>query len=151
MRAAVEADLGVTARRVAKRAEENGWNVVGVVSSDAGTGQAVLTLRGRRAGGGRFVVLFLDGSVETVWWWTRQHRAVVKGYREVERTTRVNSYTVNIGKKLEHAPDLDEEVEWTTERAVPVVVSLGALVGVASGKNPRPGLLEIDSRASALV
>jgi hypothetical protein len=142
VRAAVEADLSVTAKRVVRIAEGSGWAVVGVVTT-TGQGETFLSLRGRR-GDGRFVVTFLDGSVEGVYWWTRQHSTVVAGYREVEHVTVDKAWSVNIGKKLKRDTELDEVVQWETERHERVKLgSLAELVGVAGGKNPRRGLLEI--------
>lgn len=146
MRAVTEKDLSASARRVVKGAAH--WSVVGVVSTDE-EGCEVLSLRGKR-GGCRFVAVFVDGGFDAAYWWTRRQRAVVKGYREVERTTKVNAYTLNIAKKLEHDEELDEVVTWTTQRPAFVKLpSLQALVGVAS--RDVKGLLEIGTLDSVVT
>jgi hypothetical protein len=162
MRAALENDLSTTAKRVVRLAEAAHWSVVGVVSTDTGTGESVLSLRGQRRVGGarqRFVVLFVDGSVDGVWWATRAHRAVVKGYRREDRWATVNSSlkmqfwggkVQQLQAHIEHDVELDEVVEWTTEHPTFVKLpNLAPLVGVAS--RGVAGLLEVGSLDSIVT
>jgi hypothetical protein len=169
VRAAVESDLSTTAKRVVRKADETGWVTVGVVSTFVGDGRgavsSMLSLRGRRAGGkggsrearspGRFVVTFVDGAFDAAWFWTREHRTLVKGYRREDRWVIVDSSlkmpfwggkVQQYQAHLVHDPELDEVVTWRSEQPTRERLgSLSELVGVAGGKNPRPGLLDLET------
>lgn len=162
MRAAVEAELSVTARRVVKVATAAGWYVVAVKSSGATPGQveAVLTVAGVR-GAGRFLVEFLGGSVDAVYWWTREHVGVDKGYRREDvwvktryqgRVWYPGTRVESLEPRLKRDESLDTEVRWTTSMPVRTKLStLAELVGVAGGKNPRRGLLESERAQASLL
>lgn len=133
-RAVHEDELSATARSLVKAADHAGYWTSCVVVSCCDEGPSWL-IRGRK-GELRFAAVFIDGKVETAYWWTREHSGRVE--RDMETTAsvggdvaewkRAHAGKISAQRERELRARAYEEVRWTSKSPTPVRFGIRELI-----------------------